>query len=309
MALAPPILPQANNGNISLPVIQNGGGLYFQIPRYANVAVDDRIRVFWNSVQVWEYIISSQQQFFPISGQIPTVYISLGISNIYYTVTDRAFNTSLSEIVNVNIVAGLSLLLTTGAVNQDFDAIKVYPFNRGVVYGEPGKLIELNVLGNARFDVNNSQFYSARLDNFGQADFRLFSFSQGNNQVTAFDPGSGAFFSGSTVFGPFTVGSDRIIRVNHSNGAPANGRTFNSLYLMTERTSNRSNPITMVRAQVSGSAQIVGVGQVGNILLNSDQSATIDIFDRVAERVNVTLTLPEASGSVVMREMVFVPEP
>ncbi|WP_213992596.1 hypothetical protein [Sodalis sp. dw_96] len=309
MALAPPFLPQVMNGQIPTATIQSAGGIIYQILRNENSAVDDVIEIYWDGIFIGHYTISNPYADFPIVGFVPLQLVRRGINIISYTITDRLGNPGSSEPLEVFVAISLSMIISTGAANFDFDAIRVNPFNRGVVYGNPGARIRLDIIGQAYFYETDERFFELNLDSTGQGFFRLWSNEQSANFVLASDMTSGMNSTQTTVFGPFRNGEDKILRINYTTGAPANDLTYNSIYLLTDIISNRGNIITHVRAQVNGNATIVGYTQTADILLNSDQSATINIIDPVAEQVRVILSLPQASGSEVILNTVFVSQP
>ncbi|XBS70123.1 hypothetical protein ABK905_02150 [Acerihabitans sp. KWT182] len=316
MALPPPVLPQLTNGQIQTAAIQSSGGVIYQIFQNANSAAADVIEIFWNGVSVNRYIISNPATDFPVQGNVPIQLVRQGNNSIYYTITDFVGNTTPSVTLNVFISISLSMTIATGAANLDFDAIRVNPFNRGVVYGNPGSRIRLVIIGPAYFYETNEQFYEFNIDSTGQGFFRLWSYEQRPNIVIANDTITGANALQSSDFGPFRAGEDKILFVNNTIGAPANNRTYNSIYVKTDTVSNRGTPITQILAQIqnSSTAAIIGGTNIGGpsyslINLNSDQSATIDIIDSVAETVTVILSLPQASGSSLFIDTAFAARP
>ncbi|WP_413725901.1 hypothetical protein [Sodalis sp. RH16] len=317
MALAPPFLPQIMNGQIPTANIQSAGGVIYQIFRNQNPAVDDVVQVFWDGVLIGSYIIRNPDTDFPITGFVPVQLVRRGVNTIFYTITDRFDNPASSDPLNVNITISLSMIISIGAANLDFDAIRVNPFNRGVVYGNPGARIRLSVSnGMAYFYETEERTYELNIDSTGQGFFRLFSYDQENYFVSAYELATSASSISTTFFGPFRAGEDKILYVNYTTGAPANNRTYNSIYVKTDTVSNRGTPITQILAQIqnSSTASIIGGTNIGGpsyslISLNSDQSATIDIIDSVAEPVTVILSLPQASGSSLFIDTVFASPP
>ncbi|TCL05847.1 hypothetical protein EZJ58_4069 [Sodalis ligni] len=317
MALEPPILPQAINGQISMAIIQSDGGVVYRIPQYQNSKMYDLVQVFWNGILVGTHTIGNPITDFPITGLVAVQLVRAGVNSINYIVSDSFGNVGYSFPTDVNIaISSLSMIISTGAANLDFDAIRVNPFNRGVVYGNPGARIRLDIAGLAYFYETDERFYELIIDGSGQGFFRLWSYEQGGNFVIARDQVTGETISQPTVFDPFRAGEDKILYVNYTTGAPANNRTYNSIYVKTDTVSNRGTPITQILAQIqnSSTASIIGGTNIGGpsyslISLNSDQSATIDIIDSVAEPVTVILSLPQASGSSLFIDTAFASRP
>ncbi|OSN03517.1 hypothetical protein [Lonsdalea iberica] len=65
----------------------------------------------------------------------------------------------------------LSMAISTGAANTDYDAIYVYPFNQGVVKGLAGVTVILSVVGDAVFNGSDTRTYQPVLNESGQSSF------------------------------------------------------------------------------------------------------------------------------------------
>ncbi|CNK92368.1 hypothetical protein [Yersinia proxima] len=228
-----------------------------------------------------------------------------------YMSTSGGIANSPTTEVTMNIVpsaTGLSLMMTTGAAMYEPQTINVRPLNRGVLLGQPGVRVTVSVDGGALFYENNSSVYTLVLNEYGFGYFGIYSSRIGGVSVNAYEPDHPEIsITKSISFGPYRVGNGKILAVNNTTGAPNNNTTPNSYYLKTEAQSGRV-AITMVQVSVSGSARIIGYnGQTATILLNDDHSATVDIANSVAEAVRVSLSLPEASGSYIEENIIFLP--
>ncbi len=321
MALAAPSFPQMENGVITLQEINISGAVIVNIPFYSNPRAGDQITIIWNFSAVASMTLTTDFPLFPISILVPEIYIpSVGSYNVFYIISDSHGNTSTSYSITVQITAflppppagQLQMILTTNASNYDWPAINVFPVNRGVITGSPGTQVMVTVSDPGLIgDGVDRRDVLLTLGGNGQADFSLYSEEQGLLVVFAYavaNPLNSVTLP--TTIGPFRLGNGRIKSVNYSTGAPANNRTYNSIYLKTEaETSRPGEPITFVRAIiVEGSARIAGYpGYYADIILNGDKSATINLANTVSERVVVELSLPEESGSVKTVETVFVP--
>lgn len=315
--LNPPTFPQGNGGNI-IPIqsIQALGELIVFIPVITNLRGNELIFLWWNDVILDVYEVTEFQDF-PIRMSISASNAPLGVYQAYYEVYDFANPSVSSPIVSVQVsltvpIPGtqLQMILTTNASNYDWDAINVRPFNRGVVTGVAGTPIHVAISAPGLIGESGRNNIQLVIGMNNQADFSIYSTEQGLLTVNAYEITNPANIATLfPIFGPYRLGTGAIKSVNYSTGAPANGRTYNSIYLKTEAFSSAPvRPITYVRAIItSGSARIVGyAGQFADILLNGDQSATIDFTNLVSERTVVELSLPEQSGSVKNIEFDFV---
>lgn len=79
----------------------------------------------------------------------------------------------------------LSMAISTGAANTDYDAIYVYPFNQGVVKGLAGVTVILSVVGDAVFNGSDTRTYQPVLNESGQSSFKLRSAVQDNVEISA----------------------------------------------------------------------------------------------------------------------------
>ncbi len=314
MALPPPLVPQINDGVITGDSINSMNGVLIGIPIYQS-AQYNYIRLFINDKIINEFFIENAADLPKFYTQPPHL-LPNGFYTVYYTATDAYQNSATSAKVTFNVVnhvlpvpQPLDMILTTGAANQDYTAIRVNPRNRGVIFGAPGAAIKVNVSLPAIIDESGSNSHQIILNQTGQGDFSVYSNDQGLVTVAAYDENNPSEnVTRQTSFGAYQVGNDRLKAFNYSTGAPANGRTFNSIYLMALATSNiYGNPIDFVRISVSGDTIINGYsGQQADISLNSDQSATINLQSLTPKIVTAELTLPQASGTIQRINTVFV---
>ncbi|NDL63683.1 hypothetical protein [Acerihabitans arboris] len=315
--LPAPTFPQALGDTIPIESVTAIDGVLVNIPGFPGLGINDLITLFWNGIAVGFYRVTTAIPQFPIQFVVPSTLATIGSYLVYYTADDFANAVRSSAIVNLQItlsgpvpIGQLRMILSTNASNYDWPAINVSPFNRGVVTGVPGTPVMVTVGSPGLIGESGRNYYLMDLGLNGQLDFSIFSEEQGLLTVNAYsvlDPANSVILT--TFIGPYRLGGGSIKSVNYSTGAPANGRTYNSIYLKTEALSSvPGRPITFVRAIIStGSARIVGYpGSLADIVLNGDQSATINLTNMVSERTVVELSLPEQSGSEKLVESIFV---
>lgn len=321
-----PVFTDAVGGIIDQHSIIASAGTHVHVAPYEDINASDTVTLFWRGMSASGEIIDSGVD----SHVILAADISIGAMFLIpesklEILKDKGIVTASYQVRRNGVVMGvstfskatldlndsskeLSMMISTGAANMDYDAIHLYPFNQGAVTGLPGEAIILSSVGGAIFDESSTDTYQLLLNELGEGSFKLRSAVQGNMVISA----EAASNPGVTVqqlvrFGPYFKGNGNIQYLNYSTGALANGIIPCSVYLKTAQSSGLYAEITMVRVRVlNGSAIIDGYSsQVADIILNSDKSAEIEIVNGVAETVNVELSLPESSGSINRFSLVF----
>lgn len=235
-----------------------------------------------------------------------------GVLSAYYTVryvNSQGFSYSTISKVTLSLkqMGAFQLMLTTGAPPSDYNAVHLNPLNHGLVIGQPGNTIILSCSRPAEFFESGSTDHTVTLDEGGYAHFRLLSAQSGTVVVDGYMASNPNIESSAmTQFKAYHSGQSKFIAWGSTTNAPNDGIIPCSVYLITDKESDLRRPITYVRVTVTGSANILGYpGQIADILLNEDKSVEIDITNKVAELVSITLTLPESSGSTITETMIF----
>lgn len=320
-----PVFADAVNGVINQTSITASAGTHVHIAPYTDIMANDTVILFWRGKNASGDIVDSGVDSQVIlAADISTGATFLIPENKLESLKDKGTVTASYQVRRNGVVmgvseyskatldlsggsSGLSMIISTGAANTDYDTIHLHPYNQGVVKGPAGATAILSVVGDAVFDETGRGIYQPVLNESGESRFKLRSVVQGTSEISAeamSNPGVGV--SQFVRFGAYTKGNGNIQYLNYSTGAPANGETPCSVYLKTAQSSGLHAEITRVRVTVSGSAVIDGYsGQSADILLNSDKSAEIDIKNTVAETVRVELSLPESSGSINRFSLVF----
>lgn len=320
-----PIFTEAVNGIIDQNSISISAGTHVHVAPYTGIMANDNVTLFWKGMSISgdvtnggvnNQVILAADITRGATFLIPESKLdSLGDKGIVtasYQVRRNGAVMGVSEYSKATLNlsgggTGLSMIISTGAANTDYDAIHLYPYNQGVVKGPAGATVILLIVGNAVFDESGTSSYQPVLNQSGESSFKLRSAVQSNSEISAeVASNPGVSVQQFVRFDAYTKGNGNIQYLNYSTGAPANGVTPCSVYLKTAKTSGLRAEITQVRVTVSGSAVIDGYSaQSADILLNSDKSAEIDIINTVAETVNVELSLPESSGSINRLSLVF----
>lgn len=328
-----PIFLDAVNNVITQESLTENSGTHIHVNPYENITENDTVVLFWNGYSSGGENVSADV----LINTVTTAELSAGITflipedkftkldkgkvSTYYEIRRNGNNTgiSYSGLADVDLSGGnvsdLKMCVSTGAVNTDYTSIHVYPFNQGVIKGPAGANVALSLTGaSAVFAESGTANSTVTLNIDGIARFGIWSELQGGVSVNAYEINHPDLTAQQTItFGPYTKGQGNIQYLNHSTGAPADGLTPCSVYLKTAPSSGGklNAAITLVRVRItsaSGSAAIVGYegSSMADILLNSDQSAEIDIVSSAAESVSVELSLPESSGSVNRLNIAFV---
>lgn len=329
----PPIFTDAVSGVITQSSLAENSGTHVHVVPYQGIAVNDTVKLFWNgynasgdsvAADVLTDAVTIAEVSAGITFLIPADKFTLldqGTASAYYEVWRSGANTGISSasVASVDLSGGnvsdLNMCISTGAVNTDYDSIHVYPYNQGILKGPAGARVTLSTnVPSVVFKESGTIAYTPTLNEIGRASFRLQSTIQGGVSVNAYEVSHpDVSMQKNVTFGPYTRGEGNIKYLNYTTGAPADGLTPCSVYLKTAESSGvkLNAAITKVRVMLtSASGTAVIVGHEGEsapeIILNSDQSAEIDIVSMAAESVSVELSLPESSGSVNRLEMVFV---
>lgn len=320
-SLPAPIFPEATGGTIPIESVTSAGRVRVSIPILSGLGVNDLITLLWNDIPINWYTVPMDNPPQPIEFNVPSTLAPIGSYWVSYTIDDFANATRSSAIANLQItvsspvpIGQLRMILTTNASNYERPTIDVMPFNRGVVYGPPSTTVVVTVSSPGLIEETGRNNFLAVIDESGELDFSIFSAVQGLLTVTAYSalaPTNSVTLT--TFIGPYRLGAGRIKSVNYSTGAPANNRTYNSIYLKTEALYSEAGPaITEVNAIIiEGSARITGSldPQRAVIYLNLDQSATINLTSVMSERTIVELSLPRQSGSEKRIQTIFVQPP
>lgn len=320
-----PVFTDAINGVINQSSITANAGTYVHVAPYTDIKVNDTVTLFWKGMSasgdisdggVENHVILATDISTGVNFLIPENKLEYlgdkGTVSACYQVRRNGTVLGVSEFSEVMLdLSGSSsdfgMVISTGAANTDYNAIHVYPFNQGIVKGPAGSTVVLSVVGDAVFDESGAATYQTILNQNGQSSFKLRSSVQSNVLIYAESSiNPGASVQQLVHFGPYTKGNGNIQYYNYSTGAPANGLIPCSVYLKTAQSSALGAEISKVRVTVSGSAIIDGYSSnTADILLNSDNSAEIDIINSVAETVDVELSLPESSGSINRLSLMF----
>lgn len=233
-----------------------------------------------------------------------------GKLHAYYTVHyPQEEGISFSEIASVYIDGALSselkAIITTNAAPHDYNTIHVSPCNYAKIEGKPGVSLSLSGSNGIEFVESGAATHSLVLDENGVGRFRIQAMQSGTGIINVFQTNNPVnSLTMTTTFGNYILGEGNIKFYNYSTGASNDGLMPCCIYLKTNAITgfNRIS-ITKVRVLVDGSALIVGYDnnlyQSAIIELNDDKSCEIQIVNKVKENVNVTITLPESSGTIL----------
>ncbi|NDL65423.1 hypothetical protein [Acerihabitans arboris] len=313
-------MPQLYFNVITLDSINRVGGVQIQIRNYYPAAAGDHIWVYWNGEVVYEDFLNDPFTDLPLNFLLPAERVSLGAFSVYYVLRTLTGNQNSSEVLfgTISVEApppgvSLNMILTTGAAYTDFSQLQVNPLNRGVIYGPPNRVLSVNVQYPGVIVESGAQNASLTLNQNGEGNFGLYSLEPGPVSVLALTTSVPSYnVGGTTLFESYRPGNGAFSLINATTGAPANGRTVNSIYLQTARLSPiTGNPITYVQIwSPSNTVRRPGVpGGTSNATLNSDNSVTIDLFNSVAESADIYLSLPEDGGAQERVILDFVPNP
>ncbi|EOC0000051.1 Ig-like domain-containing protein [Cronobacter sakazakii] len=185
-----------------------------------------------------------------------------------------AYTIALTEAVPLNLYCSTGAPLNTGMLAA------VQPTNKIALYGTPGKAVQLNVTGSARFISGNAQSLSVTLDASGYALADVVDTQA--ESVTVSATTSGETLTGTMAF---MAASDKgAIYVNSQT--PADNKTPNTLYWWDYQGAG----VSRVQVSLSGNMHFSDNTQEGLFPLNAPGGAVaIDIFDATAEIAAATL--------------------
>lgn len=234
----------------------------------------------------------------------------------YYHIVHLKSLIGISKKAQVKIIGDhkegkLKIYSSTDAANIDTESISVNPYNHGIIVGKPGETVTLSVTQGAEFYESGANIYDVTLNRDGMSNFKLSANRQGLFYIAARDKNNPEIIAGQCAvnFKPYYYENELIPYVNYSTGAPADGITPCTIYLMTTDVAKFSNntKINVVRVSVDGNAKIVGYnGQSADISLHADQSTEIYIVSNSPGSITVTITLPQSTGTPVRLPLSFV---
>lgn len=267
-----PVFTDAVNGIIDQNSIKVSAGTHVHVAPYTGIMANDTVTLFWRGKNASGAIVDSgvDSQII-LAADISTGATFLIPENKLESLKDKGTVTASYQVrrngavmggseyskatLDLSGSTGLSMIISTGAANTDYDAIHFHPYNQGVVKRPAGATVILSAVGDAVFDESGAGTYQPVLNESGESSFKLRSAVQSNSEISAEAMSNpGASVSQNVRFGAFTKGNGDIQYLNYSTGAPANGVTPCSVYLKTAPSSGLRAEITRVRVTVSGSA-------------------------------------------------------
>lgn len=324
--LPPPVFPEAaDDGIIDNREYIDGTPM---VVAYSGMSVGDGVNLYWQGYELdgitpvsgttWSDIHTVTPQDMTAGSftvTIPASFITPignGIAIGQYSVTYASGGYAESSPAQVDIMTTsttqLYLNAATGAPWRDDISSPVNPVNTLTVSGPAGANVAISLSQNAYFNETGTAVWQNNLDENGRAILHVYSFAPGLVSISAYittNPGVTA--TTSMTFGSYLAGEGSLTGYAVSTGAAANGLSQGHIYIRTVV----SPDITVARVSLnSGSATMEGYPlSIANIPLYDDGSCSVAILDTVAETVSFTLSLPEASGSVVSSDIVFVSFP
>lgn len=324
--LPPPAFPEAAGDNtIDSTEYVDGTPI---VVTYSGMNVGDGVNLYWQGFEsdgvtpvsgtTWSDIhtVTAQEMTAgSFTTTVPAAFITPigdGKASGQYTVNFASGGYAESSTAQVNIMTKLTnqlyLNAATGAPWRDNTSAPVVPVNTLTVSGPAGAGIYVSLSQNAYFNETGTSVWQSNLDETGSAILHVFSFAPGLISVSAYltsNPGVTA--TASMVFGDYLPGTGSLAGYAISTGAAANGRSQGHLYIRA----HPSEDITYARISLNtGNATMEGYPfSVANIPLYEDGSCSVAVLDSVAETVNFTISLPQASGSAVSSDIVFIAFP
>jgi len=324
--LPPPAFPEAgDDGIIDSTEYIDGTPI---VITYPGMNVGDGVNLYWQGYEddgitpvsgtTWSDIHTVTPQEMTAGSFTTTVPASFitpiknGKATGQYTVTFYSGGYAESSTTQVNIMTKsttqLYLNAATGAPWRDNTSAPVIPVNTLTVSGPAGAAISISLSQNAYFNETGTAVWQNHLDENGSAILHVFSFAPGLIGVSAYltaNPGITA--TTSMAFGDYLPGAGSLTGYAISTGAAANGRSQGHIYIR----STPAEDITAARISLNtGSATMEGYPfSIASLPLYDDGSCSVAVLDSVAEIVNFTISLPEASGSVVSSDIVFISFP
>ncbi len=324
--LPPPVFPEAaGDGVIDSTEYVDGTPI---VVTYADMSVGDGVNLYWQGYEpdgitpvpgtTWSDIhtVTAQEMTTgSFSTTVPAAFITpigTGKATGQYTVTFSSGGYAESSAAQVNIMTKLTnqlyLNAATGAPWRDNTSSPVVPLNTLTISGPAGAEIAISLSQNAYFNETGTSVWQSNLDQNGSAILHVFSFAPGLISISAYltaNPGITA--TASMMFSDYLPGTGSLTGYAISTGAAANGRSQGHIYVR----SHPAEDITYARISLNtGSATMEGYPfTVASIPLYDDGSCSVAVLDTVAETVNVTISLPQASGSAISSDIVFITFP
>lgn len=323
--LPAPLFPEAIGGVLTLA--QAADGTVMQIS-YPGMVAGDGITLYWQGYQqdgvtpAPEASYSEVHILSALEGQaqqltttIPADYITRigeGYAAGQYQVSFSAGGMANSTFTQIKIMTQeantFQLTTTTGAPYWHSPADIVRPYNVVTVAATPGTEVEIALSSSAQawFD-DGTQIWRGTLTQDGYVNLSVYSMAAGAVGVSAYDIHDvNSYASRTMVFNDYYTGNGDLAGYGYSSGAPANGATVNSLYVLASDNPN----ITRATFNVSGSATITGYGKTAIINLSSSRTAAINVVDSTPELSTFTInTMQSPIPSSVTNDFEFVAFP
>lgn len=322
-----PLFPEAVNGALTYTSISAWNGTPIQA-EYGTIANGDQVTFHWKGFDESGYEVPAAAYTTTppktvgetdaangyVQDQIPLANIQalgdLGYGVAYYEVqpaqgkANQSLNTQV-QYTDEDITA-LQLTVTKQAALQTSDLPHLHPFNTGTVFGAPGAWVTVSVDGGTILEAGQDEttYLTQLVDGF--ATFRVSSSDKGLITVTVApqelvgDPSVQ-----NMPFGVYIDGGDTGIQgYNYTTNVPAtanlpSGDQVPCYVYFQVNPGLESHGVTVT---VDGHAAILGANpgspQTRTISLYADGSGMAEIIDAVAEKVNVTLSVPGHSGAV-----------
>ena len=300
----PPEFPDAVDGVISYRSIIARGGVRIRA-RYSEILPSDQVTFNWsgtdadgNFVPASIYtsgpipVTSVDQSNGYVETLIPQQYVLVlgddGIGTGCYVVQplggDKHPSAPGSVTISWEDLYTTALCVMTDAPIIDTDNYPyLEPCNRVSVFGRPALVLTAAVSPGALIDGVMATALIT-LDENGLSSFQVSSKSTGTVAVNVYSPLEEQPAVQHMTFQPYHQGTAGIYGYRASTGAPNDGYTPCSVYIMAE------NGVTSVDATViTGSALINGWTQSGTFPVHKDGTGTLNIIDDVAETVTLTL--------------------
>jgi hypothetical protein len=304
----PPEFPDAIDGIIYYNSIIGRGGTRIRA-RYNGIQAGDQVTFHWSGTDVDGNFVPASVFTSPpipvtaldqtngyVETLIPKEYILVlgdgGVGTGYYVlqVAGDGQYTSASASVTISWedLYTIGMNVTTDAPIVD-NATYPYlnPYNRVSVFGRPGLVLTAAVGQVAVIDGSMSTAL-VTLDKSGVGSCRVSTKLTGAVNVSVYSRLQPQPAVQSMTFQPYYVGTVGIHGYRASTGAPNDGYTPCSVYIIAD------SGVTSVEASVTGSALINGWTQSGTFPVHKDGTATLNVIDDIAEIVTLTL---RASGN------------
>lgn len=309
----PPYYPDARDGVVSYQPIKDFDGLRVHI-YYNDIKIHDEVVFCWSGFDssgneidsaYWksESIVVSdtdiQNGYVELTVPVSSV-LCLGESGLgsgYYIVNNSYNSVAGTVYLTLADISPALLLLSSEAPPIDNVAHpEVYPSNLVKVFGPPGKKMVAYVDYGTFVESGKGDYYFQPNDK-GEATFHIQSDKAGtvSCEVTV-DDGTMDIARGRTTFDKWNEGSNGISYYAKTTGIPADGRSASSVYVIIDRKIYTGRTITV---KTYGSAVIEGFnGHQADVVVSTDGYATFGITNTVAEKNEVTLTVPGHGNSI-----------